>query len=533
MSEGTGGDEDFARPQGLDAPFAPRDETPVYSPPPPTVSPEEQAVYGRPAGADAYAPPPGERIPPRPTERPPVQPGAELAYGATPTATDGFDPPPGARIPPRGPQPESPWWKEGAEHDPWRDPRANYWLGQGAVFTGGTPAQLDPDEDVEADDELTVEPPADTPTDTEAKGRRGRFGLSALLLVVVAALVVGGIGGGVGYWLTHKGDRLLHNGNVKLAKTGTPANRPPGSVADIAKRVGPAVVSISVTTPSEFSLGSGVVIDKNGYVLTNNHVVATDPGVQTTIVVTFANEATAKAQIVGTDPTSDLAVLKVPTSQLTVASLGDSSKLAVGDPVIAIGSPLGLQGTVTEGIVSALNRAVHIADATSSSGVYINAIQTDAAINHGNSGGALVDASGAVVGINSAAALSTTDANGQQSAASGIGFAIPINYARDIATQLIHSGKAVHASFGAQGHSATANDGLEQGAFLVQITPNGPAAKAGLKVGDVIVVADNAPIESWDQLIVIIQGHKPGDSMTVTYFRGAAKHTATVKLGSA
>ena len=532
MSEGTGSDESFARPDGVDAPFAPHDPLPAYSAPPPTVSPEEHAVYGRPPGAAEFAPAAGERIPPRHAEPQQVPAAVADAFRATPGATGGYDPPSGTRIDPRGRPPESPWWKDGAERDPWRNPGSSYWLGQGAVFTAGKAAQVDPADDVEADGDLPVEPPTEEPP-AEPKRGRGRFGLSALALVLVATLIAGGIGGGIGYWLANRGDQLLHRSDVKLATTGKPANRPPGSVADIAKRVGPAVVSISVTTPSAFSLGSGVVIDKTGYVLTNNHVVATDPGTKSTIVVTFADEATAKAQIVGTDPTSDLAVLKVPTNQLTVASLGDSSKLAVGDPVIAIGSPLGLQGTVTEGIVSSLNRAVHIADGQSASGVYINAIQTDAAINHGNSGGALVDASGAVVGINSAAALSTTDASGQQSAASGIGFAIPINYARDIATQLIKTGKAVHASFGAQGHSATANDGLEQGAFLVQISPGGPAARAGLKVGDVIVVADNSPIESYDQLVVIVQGHKPGDTMTVTYFRGAAKHTATVALGSA
>jgi S1-C subfamily serine protease len=453
------------------------------------------------------------------------------AFAASPGAQGGFDAPAGTRIDPRGRPPESPWWKDGAARDPWRDPGAAFWLGQGAVFAGGSPAQVEPEDDVESDNEFGAELPPDEPPAT-SNVTRGRFGLSALALMLVIGLFAGGLGGGVGYWIANRGSHLLHRSDVKLSKTGSPANRPAGSVADIAKRVGPAVVSISVTTPTAFALGSGVVIDKNGYVLTNNHVVATDPGTASTIVVTFADEATAKAQIVGRDPTSDLAVLKVPTDQLTVASLGDSSKLAVGDPVIAIGSPLGLQGTVTEGIVSSLNRAVHIADAQSS-GVYINAIQTDAAINHGNSGGALVDASGAVVGINSAAALSTTDANGQQSAASGIGFAIPINYARDIATQLIRSGKAVHASIGAQGHSATANDGLEQGAFLVQITPGGPAAKAGLKVGDVIVVADNSKIQSYDQLVVIVQAHKPGEKMTVTYFRGSAKLTATVTLGAA
>ncbi|PZS19033.1 MAG: peptidase S1, partial [Pseudonocardiales bacterium] len=262
---------------------------------------------------------------------------------------------------------------------------------------------------------------------------------------------------------------------------------------------------------------------------TNNHVIADAARGDGTIVVTFADEATAKAEIAGRDPTSDLAVLKVPNDQLTVASLGDSDKLAVGDPVIAIGSPLDLQGTVTQGIVSALKRAVVI-PSDSGQGIYIDAIQTDAAINHGNSGGALVDASGAVVGINSAAAFGTTDPSGQQSTVSGIGFAIPINYARDIAQQLIRTGKAVHASLGANGRTATANDGLDQGAYLEQVVPSGPAAKAGLGNGDVIVAADGKPILSYPQLVVIVQAHKPRDAISVTYFRGSAKKTTRVTL---
>jgi S1-C subfamily serine protease len=278
-------------------------------------------------------------------------------------------------------------------------------------------------------------------------------------------------------------------------------------------------------------VGSGVVFEKHGYVLTNNHVVADAASGDGTIVVTFADEATAKAQIVGRDPTSDLAVLKVPDDQLTIASLGDSDKLAVGDPVIAIGSPLDLQGTVTEGIVSALQRAVAI-PTVSGEAIYIDAIQTDAAINHGNSGGALVDASGAVVGINSAAAFGTTDPNGQQSSVSGIGFAIPINYARGIAQQLIAKGKAVHASLGAHGRSATANDGLDQGAYLEQVVPSGAAAKAGLRNGDVVVAADGKPIVSYPQLVVIVQAHKPKDTISVTYFRGSAKKTAQITLDS-
>jgi S1-C subfamily serine protease len=525
------GDDAYARPPGIDGPFDPADSEPIYAPPPPTVSPEERAEYGRPPGAREFAPLPGERIPPHATQVPPVPRALTEMYGTSPTAVGGFDPAPGTRIPPRGRKPESPWWKADAQHDPWRDPNSPFWLGRGAIFTGGRPAQVAPDEDAESGDDV-VEPPVEPDEAAPPTGKRGRLGLSALALMLLIGLVTGVLGGGVGYWLANRTD-LLHRGDVTLAKTGRPANRPPGSVADIAKRVGPAVVSISVTTPSEYAVGSGVVIDKNGYVLTNNHVVADGEGADATIIVTFADEATAKAQIVGRDPTSDLAVLKVPDEQLTVASLGDSAKLAVGDPVIAIGSPLGLQGTITEGIVSALGRAVHVFADDGSSDAYLDAIQTDAAINPGNSGGALVDASGAVVGINSAAALASSNGAGQRTSATGIGYAIPINYARDIAQQLIRTGKAVHASLGAQGRTATANDGLEQGAYLEQVVDGGGAAKAGLHSGDVVVAADGRSLISYDQLVVIVQAHKPGDSISITYYRGAAKHTATVRLGSA
>ena len=224
-------------------------------------------------------------------------------------------------------------------------------------------------------------------------------------------------------------------------------------------------------------------------------------------------------------------MLKVPDDELTVAPLGKSSTLAVGDPVVAIGSPLGLTGTVTSGIVSALNRPVHVFGEDGQSDAYLDAVQTDAAINPGNSGGALVDAGGRLVGINSAAALSAPNGNGGTTQASGIGYAIPIDYAREIALELIRSGKAVHGSLNAQGRTAEA--GLQAGAYLEQVEPKGAAAKAGLRNGDVIIVADDKPILSYDQLIVVVQEHKPGDRIDVTYYRGSAKRSATVTLGSA
>jgi S1-C subfamily serine protease len=335
-----------------------------------------------------------------------------------------------------------------------------------------------------------------------------------------------------GWFLTSHIHDALHRPDVSIAQVQTPVSRPPTSVAGVARRVGPAVVSIAVKTPTEFGIGSGVVIDKYGDVLTNNHVISAAIGVRNaSIVVTFSNEATAKATVVGHDPTSDLAVIKVPNDQLTVAQLGDSDKLAVGDPVIAIGSPLGLQGTVTAGIVSALNRPVHVSSEDGSSDAYLNAIQTDAPINPGNSGGALVNSAGAVVGINSAAALGAIGPPGQQSTPNGIGYAIPINYARKIALELIHTGTAVHGSLGAQGSTALA--GVHVGAYIKQVSPGGPAAKAGLKPGDVVVAADGQVVQSFDQLTVIVQQHVPGDRIGVTYYRSGTsqKVTTTVTLG--
>ena len=223
-------------------------------------------------------------------------------------------------------------------------------------------------------------------------------------------------------------------------------------------------------------------------------------------------------------------MLKVPDDQLTVAALGNSSDLAVGDPVIAIGSPLGLNGTVTAGIVSALNRPVHVFGDDGSSDAYLDAIQTDAAINPGNSGGALVDARGAVIGINSAAALGAPNGSGGTTPTSGIGYAIPINYAREIALELIQTGKAQHGSLDAQGRTAVA--GLQAGAYLEQVVPGGAAAKAGLRNGDVIIVADGKPILSYDELVVIVQENKPGFKLDLTYLRGSKKLNATVTLGS-
>ncbi len=530
----------YARPDGVFGSFSPPSPPPpAYSPPPPTFPPELREVFGRPATVPAdtpFAAPPQDRLPPthvNPTA--PVPPGSVETFGRTRTATaDGFDPVPGTRIDPTGRPAESPWWKADAHRDPWRDPRSPAWLGRPAIFAAGRPEQLDPDVDTEQDDDGPPIPPTADEVADEPKsdrGRRGRFGLSGLMLALVVALVAGTLGGGAGYWLSERAHNSLFNSDVKLAKTATAANRPPGSVAGIAQRVEPSVVAIAVHTATVDGIGSGVVIDKNGYILTNNHVVsAAATGAGSTLVVTFSNQQTASATIVGRDPATDLAVIKVDTTSLTVAALGDSSKLAVGDPVVAIGSPLGLQGTVTSGIVSALDRPVHVSGEESDTNAVIDAIQTDAAINPGNSGGPLVDAQGAVIGINSAiASLPSTSTS--QPGSIGLGFAIPINAARTIAQELIKTGKAVHASIGLNTRSVT--DGSRQGAYISQVIPGGPGDKAGLKAGDVITLADGNLITSGDELSVVVGQHQPGDTISVRYFRANVETTISVVLGSA
>jgi len=287
--------------------------------------------------------------------------------------------------------------------------------------------------------------------------------------------------------------------------------------------------------------GSGFIIN-GGYIITNNHVVTLDGQVKRAkLQVVFNGGQTTQAKLVGTDPFSDIAVIQPQgIRDLIPVQLGNSDSVVVGDPVIAVGSPLGLAGTVTSGIVSALNRPVQAGDQPgNASQAYIDAIQTDAPINPGNSGGPLVSAQGQVVGVNSAIATlgGGSIGNGGQSGSIGLGFAIPINQVRRVAQQLIQTGKAVHPVIGAvidmsyTGNGARiANSGTRS---QPPILPGGPAAKAGLRAGDVIVAFGGKPINSPDELIVAIRSHQPGDKVRISYRRGASRHTVTLTLGSA
>ena len=509
----------FGRPDGIEGSFQQR--PPAAADPAaagPGVSAADRDTFSAPDGAGtSFAPAPGDRLPPRHHQpRQPVPAELAHAFGGTGQA---FAPAPGDRISPSAPGPGSPWWKPDADTDPWRDPQSPYWI-------AGPPVYAD-DEVIGIGEPVPDDEPAAQPG-PESGGKRARFGLSALAIVLVAGLIAGVLGGGVGYWLSQRAHAVLTDPSVKLAKTDTPANRPAGSVADIAKRVSPAVVSIDVRSADAAGSGSGVIIDKGGYILTNNHVVAF--AASPTIRVVFADRSSITAKVVGTDPRNDLAVIKVAKSGLTVATLGDSDSLAVGDPVVAIGDPLGLRGTVTAGIVSALKRPLRLPGENGEPDAVIDAVQTDASINPGNSGGALVDASGAVVGVNTAIASLGQSSAGGQSGNIGVGFAIPVNTAREVAEALIHTGKVRHADLGASSRSVT--DGSRDGAYLVQVVPGGPADKAGLKEGDVITLFGQSLIDSGDALTVAIAESKPGANVTLHYIRNGLPGQAKVSLGS-
>jgi putative serine protease PepD len=343
---------------------------------------------------------------------------------------------------------------------------------------------------------------------------------NAILLAFVAGLV-GSIFGA-------SSSGSLFGNSINLSRTSDSVERAPGSVADIAKRVIPSVVSIESGSRNSGSTGTGFVIESTGYILTNNHVISEAVERKGSIEVTLNNGQKYSAKVVGRDSSYDLAVLKIAATGLTALQFGDSDQVAVGDSVIAIGSPLGLSGTVTLGIISAKNRAVTAGDSGSENS-FINALQTDAAINPGNSGGPLVDSTGSVIGVNSAIAT-LGSAFGSQSGSIGLGFAIPINQARKTADQLIKNGKATYPVLGVsidmkfegEGALITKNDKA--------ILPGGPAAKAGLKAGDVIIKFDGRTISSADELIVAIRAKNVGDKVELTYTRNSVSATTTVVL---
>ena len=312
-------------------------------------------------------------------------------------------------------------------------------------------------------------------------------------------------------------------------------------MAGIANRALPSVVTIEATGSQESGTGTGFVYDTQGHILTNNHVVApaADGG---KLTATFSDGRKYDAEVVGHAQGYDVAVIKLKNAgdaKLTPLPLGDSGSVRVGDPAIAIGAPFGLSGTVTTGIISAKNRPVASSDGQGSTASYMSALQTDASINPGNSGGPLLDASGAVIGINSAiqstGGSSSPFGGSSQAGSIGLGFAIPIDEARWVADTLIKTGQPVYAIMGLSidmnynGTGAKISDTGANGGSAV--AAGGPADKAGLKPGDVITKLDDTLIDSGPTLIGTIWQHHPGDQVTVTYQRGGKTATTTLTLG--
>ncbi len=350
---------------------------------------------------------------------------------------------------------------------------------------------------------------------------------TALVILAVLALLIGGAGALIGVWAGGRLPAVATDPDFVVAGVSPAVERPPGSVAAIAARVTPSVVSVEVRTGDTGDTGSGVVIDGRGYVLTNNHVVslaATDSTAALTLV--FSSGKRVPGTVVGRDPESDLAVIKANVSGATVAQLGDSSKVLVGDSVVAIGSPLGLAGTVTTGIVSAKDRPVRLTGGESDTNAVIDALQTDAAINPGNSGGPLVNAAGAVIGINSA----IRTLGGDSSGSIGLGFAIPINFAKSVAQELIRTGKVVHTTIGVNAKSAT--DGTTDGAEVQNVVSGGPAAKAGIQEGDVITKVGDRDVGNADELVVAVQSHPVGARVPVTVTRSGKTFQTQVVLAA-
>ncbi|MET1038454.1 MAG: trypsin-like peptidase domain-containing protein [Aeromicrobium sp.] len=362
--------------------------------------------------------------------------------------------------------------------------------------------------------------------------RRGRKLAGAVAFLLLA--------GGVGYGGAALHDELQNDGDgngavVSSLESGNTAEQtslPAGTVEQVAAKVLPSVVQINVKGGQESGSGTGIIISSDGNILTNNHVVdvASDGG---TITVAFNDGTNTTAEIVGTDPKTDLAVIKAEgKTGLTAATLGTSADLKVGQEVVAIGSPFGLESTVTQGIVSALNRPVSSSDGSGTGQpTTFPAVQTDAAINPGNSGGPLVDLDGNVIAINSAIRSGTTTSGDAGSI--GLGFAIPVDLAKNVSKQLLEGKTVEHAQIGVSVDNFLGTDGITGiGAEVKELTPNGAGEEAGLKEGDVITAVNDNLIPTSEALVAAVRGFNPGEKVTLTYTRNGEKAQVEVTLGS-
>ncbi|WP_153538699.1 S1C family serine protease [Streptomyces sp. RB17] len=511
---------------GIPAPEAPAPGAasvgmPAFDAPAPGIPAPEAATPGIPApeapalgAASVGVPTPG--IPALGVPAPSVPaPGIPAPEAPAPGAPSAGIPVPSAPTPTGPPVPPSPSGPEPSRrYDPWAAGSAKEQVfGQGVLQQTGVRV-------------LT----------REQRKRRARRALVVWSLVV--ALMSAGIGGVAGAWVERQG----LGDDVHLPQAGhVPVGRAPDSVAAIAARALPSVVTLHVTGTEQSDTGTGFVLDTRGHILTNNHVVA-PAGSGGEISVTFSSGDTVKAKVVGRDSGYDLAVVQVHgVHGLTPLPLGNSDDVRVGDPVVAIGAPFDLANTVTSGIISAKERPITAGGekGDGSDVSYVDALQTDAPINPGNSGGPLLDSRAQVIGINSAirSADGGSGSDGEQAGSIGLGFAIPVNQARRVAEELINDGHATHPVIGVTLDMAYTGDGARIDSKSANggpaVTRGGPGERAGLRAGDVITEVDGQPVHTAEELIVKIRAHQPGDRLRLTVRRDGTDREIPLRLGAA
>lgn len=466
----------------------------------PSIDDATSRVFGRPEDLDGSFAPVDRREDAAPgvSVRPP-DPVLAQAFGRPDGSTELLQRDPDSH----GPEPEP------EPVDPWRSPEAIAKLGDPAVPMPVERVLL-PAEQLSAREVLFG----------------SRVAPKALAVLGAIALVIGLAGGVVGRLI---GDTTadLNSKKVELVQS-SESSRPRGQIAKVADAVLPSVVSIQTSVGDQGATGSGVVFDSAGYVVTNNHVIsmaATDTSGRAKIQVNLSDGTKVPARVVGRDIRTDLAVLKIEVKKLVAAQLGKSDAVQVGEDVIAVGSPLGLNKTVTSGIVSAMHRAVPLNGEGSDTDAVIDAVQTDASINPGNSGGPLIDFDGRVIGINSAI-------RSQSGGSVGLGFAIPIDTVVKVAQTLIRDGRMHHSDLGMTARKAAVTNDVRSGAEVANVVGGGPAAKAGIVEKDVIVKVGDREVTDSYELTVAVQSLPIGQTVTVQLIRDGRQVDVPVTLGS-
>ncbi|MFF3914824.1 S1C family serine protease [Streptomyces sp. NPDC001852] len=504
---------------GVPAPDLPAPAAPASSLPAPGAPAPEVSGPGVPGPAAPASSVPAAGVPAPGAPAPGVSgPGVPAPAAPVPGASAPGIPAPAPAARPVSPADPSTPPAAGAEssgrYDPWAGRSAEEQMfGQGALQLSGVRVLTD-----------------------EQRKRRGKRLLVVWSLVV--ALVSAAVGGVAGAWVERQG----LGDDVRLPQAGhVPAGRAPDSVAGIAARALPSVVTLHVTGTDQSDTGTGFVLDTQGHILTNNHVVA-PAGSGGEIAVTFSSGDTVKAEVVGRDSGYDLAVVQVRGMDgLTPLPLGNSDDVRVGDPVVAIGAPFDLANTVTSGIISAKERPITAGGqkADGSDVSYVDALQTDAPINPGNSGGPLLDSRAQVIGINSAirSADGGSESDNSQAGSIGLGFAIPVNQAKRVAEELINDGHATHPVIGVTLDMAYTGDGARIDSRSADggpaVSRGGPGDRAGLKAGDVITEVDGERVHTAEELIVKIRAHRPGDQLRLTVRRDGTERDVPLRLGAA